>query len=315
MTLIPLAWFDQAAKRIAPFIKHTPLTYDAELNIYIKWENHQVTGSFKARGALNKVLGLEKWEQQRGFVTASAGNHGQGVALAANLVHAPIIVFSAAHAVPEKINAMQLLGAEVRLVQGGYGEAEAVGNAYARQIGATWISPYNDGLIIAGQGTIGVELLKDLSGIPTSVWIAPAGGGGLVSGIGGVLQYQEKRPRLIAVQSDASRFLHAIYHTGSQAGVIEQSSLADGLAGPVETDSVTIPLCQQMVDEFILANEEELAQAIAYAWHTYQQRIEGSAAVVLAAILSGKITRRPAVIIITGGNIQTEIHAQIISKY
>ena len=107
MSLIPLAWIQQAAERIAPHIQHTPLTFDPELGVYIKWENHQVTGSFKARGALNKVLCLQDWECQKGLVTASAGNHGQGVALAGNLLQSPTIVFASDHAVPDKITAMQ----------------------------------------------------------------------------------------------------------------------------------------------------------------------------------------------------------------
>ena len=272
-----------------------------------------MTGSFKVRGALNKVLCLQEWERQKGLVTASAGNHGQGVALAGNLSHAQVIVFASDHAVPEKISAMQRLGANVRLVPGGYGEAEATGIAYASQTGSTWISPYNDGLIIAGQGTLGLELLQDLATKPHLNWVVPAGGGGLVCGLGTVLHSGLQHPILTAVQSDASRFLHAIYHTGSQEGVVESESLADGLAGPVEAGSVTIPMVKRYVDSFILVNEGEIALAIAYAWRHYQEKIEGSAAVSLAAILSGKIELRPAVVIITGGNIQPEAHTHILA--
>jgi threonine dehydratase len=314
MSLIPLEWIEQAAKRIASHIQHTPLSYDPELNVYIKWENHQVTGSFKVRGALNKVLCLQEWERQQGLVTASAGNHGQGVALAGSLFQVPVTVFASNHAVPEKIEAMQRLGAEVRLVTGGYAEAEASGIAYARDTGSTWISPYNDGLIIAGQGTLGVEVLEDLPHDTNSTWVVPAGGGGLVCGIGAAISSQEVRPRLIAVQSEASSFLHAIYHRGTQAGVVELESLADGLAGAVEAGSVTIPMVSRYVDDFILVSEHEIAEAIAYAWHHYHERIEGSGAVSLAAVLSGKVNERPAVIVITGGNIQPEVHSQIISR-
>jgi threonine dehydratase len=313
MSLIPIAWIQQAAERIAPHIVHTPLTYSSELDVYIKWENHQVTGSFKARGALNKVLCLQDWERQKGLVTASAGNHGQGVALAGKLYNSKVIVFASDHAVPDKISAMQQLGAEVRLVPGGYGDAEGAGIAYAENIGATWISPYNDGQVIAGQGTLGLEILPDLPHQSHHFWIIPAGGGGLASGLGTVLKTQELAHTLIAVQSKASRFLHALFHAGSTAGVVELESLADGLSGPVEVGSVTIPMVNSLVDDFILVSELEIAQAIAFAWHHFHEQIEGSAAVSLAAILAGKIESRPAVIVITGGNIQPEVHSQILS--
>ena len=313
MSLIPPAWIEQATTRIAPYIRHTPLVYDPEMGIYIKWENQQHTGSFKLRGALNKILSLEAWECQQGLVTASAGNHGQGVAFAASLVHAPVIVFASDHAVPDKVAAMQHLGAEVRLVPGGYAQAEAAGIEYARQAGATWISPYNDGQIIAGQATLGLEISQDLASQSTACWIVPAGGGGLASGIGAALESMQPSPSLIAVQSEASAFLHALYHTGSQAGVVELDSLADGLAGAVETDSLTIPLVRHYVNEFILVSEAEIAQAIAYAWRHYNEKIEGSGAVALAAILTGKVLQRPAVVIISGGNIQPDVHARILS--
>jgi len=314
MNLFPDQWIEQAARRLAPHIKHTPISYDPELNIYLKWENHQVTGSFKARGALNKVLSLQAWERDRGLVTASAGNHGQGVTLAGNLFGVPVIVFASDHAVPDKVKAMQALGAKVRQVPGGYAQAEAAGIAYAQDSGQTWISPYNDGQVIAGQGTLALELLQDLAHTPQVAWIVPAGGGGLVCGIGAALSNQEQRPHLIAVQSDASPFMHAIYHQGTQEGIIELDSLADGLAGPVEAGSVTIPMVQRYVDDFLLVSEDEIAEAIAYTWHKHHERIEGSAAVSLATILSGKISKRPAVAILTGGNIQPEVHARIISR-
>ena len=313
--MIPRAWFEQALRRISPHIRTTPLTFDPHLEIFFKWENQQVTGSFKARGALNKVLSLLEWERARGLVTASAGNHGQGVALAGNLTKSPVLVFASEQAAPMKIAAMQSLGAEVRLVPGGYAEAEQTGITYAVTKGMTWISPYNDGQIIAGQGTMALELLDQLPALANSTWIIPAGGGGLVSGVGTALEKTANRPRLVAVQSEASAFLHALYHTGSQDKIVELPSLADGLAGPVEPGSVTVPLTRQVVDEFLLVSEEQIAQAIAYAWNHYQQRIEGSAAVALAAVLSGQVSSRPLVILITGGNIQSEVFDKIIGTY
>ena len=311
--MIPYEWLEQAGERIAPHIRNTPLTYDPMHELYLKWENHQVTGSFKARGALNKVLTLQDWELERGLVTASAGNHGQGVALAAGIKHAHVTVFVSAHASANKIEAMRALGAEIHFVAGGYAEAESTGISFARSTEATWVSPYNDGLVIAGQGTIGTEVLSELPNPTQVTWLVPAGGGGLVSGIGSALQRLQPHPRLLAVQSEASPFLHAIFHRGTQEGVIELPSLADGLSGPVETGSVTIPMVREYVDDVILVTEGEIRQAIKFAWLTYHECIEGSAAVVLAAVLLGRVKFRPAVAILTGGNILAEEHAQIIN--
>ena len=136
--MIPPNWLEEAAERIAPYILHTPMNYIPEEDLFIKWENHQVTGSFKARGAYNKILCLQEWERARGLVAASAGNHGQGVALAGKQVGAKATIFASDHAVPTKVEAMRELGAEVILVPGGYGEAEKAGLDYAQTSGATW---------------------------------------------------------------------------------------------------------------------------------------------------------------------------------
>lgn len=310
--MIPYPWFEQASARIGPYIRKTSLTFDAQNHLYLKWENHQVTGSFKARGALNKILSLQDWELERGLVTASAGNHGQGVALAASIKHAHVTVFAAEHAQQNKLQAMRTLGAEIHLVPGGYGEAEHAGISYAQATGATWISPYNDGLVIAGQGTIALEVIEELAEPAQTTWLVPAGGGGLVSGIGCVLQSLKPKPRLVAVQSEASPFLYEIYHQGTQEGVIEQPSLADGLAGPVEEGSVTIPLVRNCVDDFILVSEDEIRRAIKFSWEAYHEQIEGSAAAALAAAVFGKFKGKPSVVILTGGNISAEDHARII---
>ncbi len=311
--LIPYSWFEQAKKRISPYIKKTPLTYDGKNRLYLKWENHQVTGSFKARGALNKILALQEWELQKGLVTASAGNHGQGVALAGKIRQAPVIVFASEHAQPNKLQAMRDLGADIRLVPGGYGEAEQAGISYAAATGATWISPYNDGMIIAGQGTIAMEIKHELVDISSLTWVVPAGGGGLISGIGCALQDVNPSSRLIAVQSEASPFLYNIYQHGTQDGVQDLPSLADGLAGRIEDSSVTIPIVKNYVTDFILVTEPEIRRAIKYAWITYHERIEGSAAAALAAVISQRVTDRPALVVLTGGNIDLKTHAQIIN--
>jgi threonine dehydratase len=208
---------------------------------------------------------------------------------------------------------MRSLGAEIHLVPGGYGEAELAGISYAKATSATWVSPYNDEMIIAGQGTLALEILKELPDPSPFTWVIPAGGGGLISGIGCALQEVHPSPSLVAVQSEASSFLFQIYHQGSQEGVLELPSIADGLAGPVEEGSVTIPIVKHYVTDFVLVSETEIRKAIKYAWFTYHERIEGSAAASLAAVISGRVPARPALVVLTGGNIPSEDHIQIIN--
>jgi threonine dehydratase len=237
------------------------------------------------------------------------------LAMAGKLVAAPVIVFASEHAAPAKVDAMRALRAEVRLVPGGYGEAEQAGLDYAHQNGGTWISPYNDGQVIAGQGTLGLEILRQWPDLRPPTWVVPAGGGGLASGIGAAMHNRSPHgSKLVAVSSEASPFLHGLYHTNSQEGILEEPSLADGLAGPVEPGSITISMVKKYVDDFILVTEEEIRHAIAEAWQRYHERIEGSAAVALAAVLYGKISARPAIIILTGGNIQPEIFQELVPE-
>ena len=313
--MIPGEWIEQADARIGPYILRTPLTYDTVRNIYLKWDNHQVTGSFKARGALNKVLTLEAWEREAGIVTASAGNHGQGVALAGKLFEVPVKVFVPQQAVAVKVKAIEQMGAQVEYVPGGYHEAEDAGIDFAVKTRKTWISPYNDGQVISGQGTLGLEILNELPAGLEMVWLVPVGGGGLISGVAAAISRLSPRPRLIGVQSEASAFMHAIYYHDTQEGVPDLPSLADGLAGAVEANAITVPLIRKYVDEIILVSEEEIAHAVAFAWQTYGEKVEGSGAVGIAAILAGKVKERPAVVVVSGGNIQPEMHAEICRRY
>jgi threonine dehydratase len=315
--MIPYAWLEEAKKRISPYIHTTPLTYDPDYDLYLKWENHQITGSFKLRGALNKILSLENWEQKAGLLAASAGNHGQGVSFAGKLVGAPVRIFVPAHTPRIKIEAMHSLGAHVEIVSGGYGDAEVYALKITAESNATWVSPYNDGHIIAGQGTVGMEVLQQLAANPEfqnedPVWIVPASGGGLISGIGAALSTLAPCPKLIAVQSDTSPFLHSLFYRGTQEGIEELPTIAEGLAGAVQEGSITIPMVRQFVDEVILVNEKEIADAISLVWQRYGERIEGAAAVGIAAVFTGKITQRPAIVVLSGGNIQEEVFDKIV---
>lgn len=321
--MIPFEWFGAARRRISPHIMKTPLTYDAERGLFLKWENHQITGSFKARGALNKVLSLEEWEREAGLVAASAGNHGQGVALAGRLTGTTVDVFAPAHAVKSKVQAMKGLGAIVHFIEGGYAEAESAAKVHAADQHKTYVSPYNDAQVIAGQGTMAMEILDQLPELPGQAgapdaappeiadWIVPTGGGGLICACGVVLAAQNPRPKLLGVQPEASAFTHSLFHRRTQVGVHDGPTLADGLSGAIDPDSITIPMLRQYVDEMLVVSEEEISEAIAFAWHAYHERIEGSAAVSLAASLGPAAEARPSVVIISGGNIEDEVFESV----
>jgi threonine dehydratase len=313
--MFPEDWIMQARARIDPYIQRTELRFDPNLNVFLKLENRQVTGSFKARGALNMVLSLQPWEVEKGIVAASAGNHGQGVAFAGKIVQTDVTIFCSESTVPNKIDAMRQLNASIRLVPGGYGDAELAGLEYAAATGAIWSSPYNDAQVIAGQGTSGLESIEDAPEIQEATWIVPVGGGGLISGIGTAIKSKPSRAQLVGVQSEASPYFHEIYARGTQDGVVEHPSIADGLAGAVERSSITIPLVESLVDAIVLVTEDEIEAAIAYAWIRYSEIIEGAAATALAAVLTGRVNARPAVLLISGGNIQMEVHQEIVEKY
>ena len=304
-----------AVTRIDGKIERTPLTFDAGLNVYIKWENQQKTGAFKIRGALNKILALAPWEQERGLVAVSAGNHGLGVAYAARLVGAKATVFLPEKITGNKEKAILDYGATVQKIAGDYRQAEIEAQNYAVKRGATWVSPYNDAQVIAGQETLGMELIDQIQPYDSEACLVPVRGGALASGIGLAFRINNIDTKIIGVQSKNSAYFHSLYHYGTMKNVVESKSVADGLTGGVELNSMTIPLVRSMLDDFVLVNEEEIERAIAFLWYHYQVVVEGSAAVPFAAILANKITVKKPVLILTGCNIQADYHNQICERW
>lgn len=314
--MLPPEWLTDAAQRLDDKILRTPLTHDAERGLHIKWENRQKTGSFKVRGALNKALTLEDWEREMGIVTASAGNHGQGVALAGQMLGTPVKVFVPDDAPAVKVDAIRALGAEVESIPGGYAKAEEAGLFYAKRTDATWVSPYNDGHVIAGQGTCAQEILQDFPEAAEMTWLVPVSGGGLLAGISSVLRDHARfQGRIVGVQVANQAYMHSLFYRNTQDDVESLPTLADGLVGAVEDGSITVPLIRKNADEILLVSEDEVAEAVAFAWNEYGERIEGSGAVGLAAVLSGKVSALPSVIVVSGGNIQPEVHAKILARY
>jgi threonine dehydratase len=298
-----------AQNRIASHIRNTPVSYDEQLGVWFKWENQQVTGSFKPRGAINKILSLTDEERGRGLVACSAGNHGQGVALAAQITGSHATVYVSQNAAKNKIEKMRALGAEVIQYPGSYGETEAAAILIAREQGKTWVSPYNDPLVIAGQGTVALEVLEQCP--QATRWLIPVGGGGLIMGM---VAGAQGKAQVIGVQAEASPFLHHEFHYRDTSKAVDLPSLADGLSGSVEPGSVTIEAIHDVVD-MLLVNEDAIAKAVGYAFRVHGQVIEGSGAVGLAAVMSGKVVGGGrTMVLVSGGNIDDDKHRKIVES-
>jgi threonine dehydratase len=287
----------KAQDRITPLIRRTPLLDcsdilgDSSLKIKLKLENLQVTGSFKIRGALNKMLTLSEAERKRGVITVSSGNHGRAVSYAANQMGIQAIVCLPETVPQNKISAIRKLGAEV-IVQGRtYDESDEYAHRLQKKGNLTFIHPFDDPAVIAGQGTIGLELLEEYPEIETVV--VPLSGGGLLSGIALALKSQKSETRIIGV------------------------TIADALAGGIGLNNrFTFRMIQELMDEAVLVSEEEIARAMTFALEKYHIVIEGGGAVGLAAILENKIKNRGhhTAIVISGGNVEIPLLNEIYHK-
>jgi threonine dehydratase len=303
-----------AGARVQPYVVRTPLERSIPLSercgvdVWLKLECFQATGSFKLRGALNALLLLTP--DQREVVTASAGNHGLGVARAATLLDKVATVVVAETASRAKIEALRHSGAELVLHGPTYDEAEAEGLRLSRERGVPFISAYNHAAVVAGGGTVALEIFADLPEVRTLV--VPAGGGGLIGGIGVVAHGLNQQTTVIGVQSTASPALHAALAHGEIVPVDVMPSLADGLSGNVEPGSITLGLLKEHVREVALVSEKEIAAAM--CWLLIHERVvvEGSAAVGVAALLHDRLRRLdgPTVVILTGRNV-TDFQATV----
>jgi len=311
-----------ARGRIASHIVQTPVTRDEALGqqlggeVWFKWENRQTTGAFKLRGALNKILSLPSGSAFQGVLAASSGNHGQGVALAAQMLGVHATIYVPDDTPRKKLQGMAQLGAEVVTVPGGYGAAEETALAVARDSDAVWVSAYNDPDIIAGAGTLALEWLEQVPAL--RLLLVPTGGGGLISGVGLAAKTLKPGIRLFGVQAVTSAALHADFYGGDMNAVTHHPTLADGLAGPVEEGSITIPLVRQLVDEILLVSETEIERAMAYAYRIHGEVIEGAGAVGLAALLAGKVpytTGHVVGVLVSGGIVDSERHTEILTRH
>jgi threonine dehydratase len=300
-----LADFRRARAQIQPHIRITPIVPSEFPNLFLKLESLQYTHSFKVRGAFAHVLGLLESGDKRKILTVSAGNHGQGVARAAAAFKFPCMVVVPSNAPKTKKEAIRSYGAELRIEGANYDEAEAWTLREAENSeDYAFVSPYNDRFVVLGQGSLGFEILEQLPQVTTI--IAPIGGGGLAAGVAAVVKELNARVRIVGVQAEASA---AIYHSlkaGRMITVPDRPSLADGIAGNIDLQTITFPLIQKYVDDVVLVSEDEIKEAIHLLLHREKLLTEGSAAAAYAAATTGKISGNgPMVVILTGSNIDT----------
>jgi threonine dehydratase len=302
-----------AHERIRSSILETPLELVRDLypklsaRVFFKLENQQRTGSFKLRGATNKVLSLTAQQAQGGVIAASNGNHGLGVATAAKINGVPAEIYVSTRMSSSKIKRIEECGAHIRQAGDNPLEAELAGRAAALASGKVFISPYNDVDVIAGQGTIGVELQNQLPN-SDAIFVA-VGGGGLIGGIGAYLKWVSPRTEIVGCWPENSPVLYQCMKAGRIIDVPEQPTLSESTAGGLEPGSVTLDLCKNVIDRSILVSEQEILDALRQMRESKGWLIEGAAAVAWASFLqqANQYQGKTVVIIICGGNVSPEV--------
>lgn len=281
--------------------------------VYLKTENLQVTGSFKVRGAYNKMCRLTEEEKAKGVVACSAGNHSQGVALAAAKAGISAIICIPEGAPISKVEATKGYGAEVVLVPGIYDDAYERALQIAAETGRTLIHPFDDDDVIAGQGTIGLEILRQLDDVDTVV--VPVGGGGLISGVAFAVKTLKPECKVYGVQAAGAASMKNALEKGKREALERVSTIADGIAVKMP-GTKTFEYCQQYVDEIVTVSDDEVASAILALMEQQKLVAEGAGAVSVAAVMAGKVdaSKGKTVCLVSGGNIDVTILSRVITR-
>lgn len=309
----------RAEKRIRPHILQTPLLRSHWLSdtcqgeVFLKLESEQYTGSFKARGSLNKLMWLKERGDERFPVTASTGNHGLGFARALDLLNMEGQIFLPENTAPSKIEAIKAYSVDVKFHGSDPYTTELFARKTAEERGWIYVSPYNDAQVIEGQGTVGVEMLQQQNQ-PDNVLVT-VGGGGLISGIATYVNNRSQHTNIIGCQPEHSPEMARSVQAGSYQENIETApTLSDGSAGGFERDSITFDICKKRVDDFMLITEEEIKQAIIGTIKHHHKLIEGSAGVAIASLLKHpqRFKHQKTVIVVCGANIGLEVLREIM---
>lgn len=296
-----------AYRRIAPCVRETPVEYSAELGAWLKLEHLQFTGSFKFRGASNKIALLSPRQAAAGVIAASNGNHGLAVAAAARARGIAAEIFLSEHVSPAKARRIETLGAQIRHVGSNPLEAELAARAAASESGKVFISPYNDLDVIAGQGTIAVELERQLPAFDAV--FAAAGGGGLIGGLGAYLKSVSPGAEIVGCWPKNSPVLHRCLEAGRIVEVPESPTLSESTAGGLEPGSVTLELCDLVIDHAVLVTEDEILAAMRRVLESEHWVIEGAAAVAVAAFLktAERYEGKTVAIVLCGRNVSEPV--------
>ncbi len=310
----------RARRTIAPWVRRTPLVRSAALSertgreVHLKLETLQQTGSFKLRGATNRILQLGEKERARGVVAVSTGNHARGVAQAAARTGVRATIFMSRLVPANKVEAVRALGADVRIVGSSQDEAEMEARRLREAEGLAYVSPFDDPFVVCGQGTIGLELLEDLPEVKTV--LVPLSGGGLIGGIALALKSADPRIRVIGITMERGAAMVESQRAGHPVEVNEEQSLADSLGGGIGLENrYTFALVRDFVDEMVLVSEDEIADAMAHAYWREQQIVEGGAAVGIAALLNERVERlgEHVAVILSGRNVDMRAFTEIVA--
>jgi threonine dehydratase len=306
----------QAAAELLQGVAHrTPLTRSesfsrlAGCEVLLKHENRQKTGSFKVRGAYTKIRSLTEEERAAGVVAPSAGNHAQAVAWAARSAGVPAVVFMPEAASLAKVGATEGYGATVRLVGASVEESVIAAREDASRGGRVLVHPFDDPLVIAGQGTVGLEILDEAPDIDTVV--VPLGGGGLLSGVAAAVKAQKPEVRVVGVEAAGCAPYVGSLEQGEITPVPQTETIADGIAVK-RPGEITFGMIRELVDDVVTVTDAEIGQTIVQLLEREKTVVEGAGAVGLAALLSGKVSARKAVAVLSGGNIDTPLLMQVI---
>ena len=308
---------ERVGSRMNGIVRRTPLERSRRMSsetgrdVWLKLECFQATGSFKIRGAMAK-LSLLAQDSPRKVLTVSAGNHGLAVAHCAEALGLDATIIVPESASRAKVEAIRRYGATLIERGANYDEAERAALALERESGACFVSPYNDVDVIAGQGTIALEMLEDEPGLEAI--IVPIGGGGLISGVAIAAKALNPRIKIYGAEPSASPTMREAFKAGRIIEIREEETIADGLAGNIEPGSLTFPIARELVDDIFLVSEQSIRAAIARMAREDHVMIEGSAAVALAALGEARIEEEKVGVIITGRNITLDLFRKVTSN-
>lgn len=310
--------FKKAHKSISPYINYTPLIHSLALSknleVYLKLECLQITGSFKLRGATNKLLSLTNEQKNKGVIAVSTGNHGKGVAHAAKQIGIKSTIFMSSMVPEHRKKAIESLGAKVEIIGNNSDEADLYAREFAKKNNITLVHPFDDLDVIAGQGTVGLEMLEAMPDIDSV--IIPTSGGGLIGGIALAIKLQKPNVKIIATSMKRGPSMYESLKAGKPVDVKEEETLADCLGGSIGLDNqYTFGICKDVIDDFILIDEPKIAEGIKFNFEKHKLVTEGAAATSIMAVkdqLSSHFGKN-TICLLCGGNIDSELFGKIIS--